>query len=209
MALNVGPDFKQRWLNVPEAVRQTFIDDLSRICDVLKPNSNTSEWLAYDQKQQQMSFELIEDAYASRKAELIEAARLRKQLALEQKLEQKRAAEQAAAEQLRQDEIRQYAAQTQTLALIRQSIDHEVQTYTSRYMKNPETVAINFSKHSAIPDHEILSELESVRVRLELEADSAIEQAVSAFRAKLQTAAAEEIDYILKNSKFSDEKPLT
>ena len=33
MALNVGPDFKQRWLNVPEAVRQTFIDDLGRVCD--------------------------------------------------------------------------------------------------------------------------------------------------------------------------------
>jgi hypothetical protein len=207
VALNVGPDFKQRWLNVPEAVRQTFIDDLSRICDVLKPNSNTSEWLAYDQKQQQMSFELIEDAYAGRKAELIEAARLRKQLALEQKLEQKRAAEQAAAEQLRQDEIRQYAAQTQTLALIRQSIDHEVQTYTSRYMKNPETAAINFSKNLTVPDREILSELESVRIRLELEADSAIEQAVSTFRTKLQAAAKEEIEYILKNSKFSDEKP--
>ncbi len=39
MALNVGPDFKQRWLNVPDAVRQAFIDDLSRVCDVLKPET--------------------------------------------------------------------------------------------------------------------------------------------------------------------------
>jgi len=209
VALNVGPDFKQRWLNVPEAVRQTFIDDLSRIRDVLKPESNTGEWLAFDQKQQQMSFELIEEAYAKRKAELIEVARQRKQLALEQKLQEKRAAQHAAAEQLKQDEIRQYAEQTQTLSLIRQSIEHEVQIYTSRYMKNPDTVAVNFSKGLSVTDHEILSELESVRVRLELEADSAIEQAVSAFRAKLQIAAQEEIEYILKNSKFSDEKPRT
>ena len=33
------PDFKQRWLNVPDAVRQAFIDDLSRVCDVLKPET--------------------------------------------------------------------------------------------------------------------------------------------------------------------------
>ncbi len=86
MALNVGPDFKQRWLNVPEAVRQTFIDDLSRICDILKP--------------EQESERKIEEAYAQRKAELIEAARIRRQLALEQALADKRAAEQAAIAQL-------------------------------------------------------------------------------------------------------------
>ncbi|HFF5136832.1 TPA: hypothetical protein ACGDMP_002861, partial [Acinetobacter baumannii] len=50
------------------------------------------------------------------------------------------------------------------------------------------------------------SELESVRVRLELEAESLIEQAVTVFRAKLHAAAQEEIEYILKNSNFSDEK---
>ncbi len=109
MALNVGPDFKQRWLNVPDAVRQTFIDDLSRICDVLKPESQIQEWLITDQKQQQMSFEIIEEAYAKRKAELIEEARLRKQLALERKLDKKRAEQLAYVERLKQDEIRQYA----------------------------------------------------------------------------------------------------
>ena len=74
MALNVGPDFKQRWLNVPDAVRQTFIDDLGRICEVLQPNSNIQQWLDDNQKQQNISFERIEDAYAQRKAELIEEA---------------------------------------------------------------------------------------------------------------------------------------
>ena len=37
MALNVGQDFKKRWLDTPEAVRQTFVDDLNRICDLLSP----------------------------------------------------------------------------------------------------------------------------------------------------------------------------
>ena len=206
MALNVGPDFKQRWLNVPDAVRQTFIDDLSRICDVLKPESQIQEWLITDQKQQQMSFEIIEEAYAKRKAELIEEARLRKQLALEKKLEKKRAEQLADVERLKQDEIRQYAEQSQTLALIRQNIDREIQTYTARYHKNPEGIAFNFAQNLSVPDHAMLSELESVRVRFELEADSLIEKSVNAFRAELKAAAQEEIEYILKNSNFSNEK---
>src|SRR5690606_20375137 len=106
VALNVGPDFKQRWLNVPEAVRQTFIDDLGRICDVLQPENNIEQWLEQDQKQQALSFERIEAAYAERKAQLIEEARIRKQQALEQALAKKRAAQQAYAEQLKQDELR-------------------------------------------------------------------------------------------------------
>ena len=207
MALNVGPDFKQRWLNVPEAVRQTFIDDLGRICDVLQPDSNVQQWLEHDQKRQALSFERIETAYAERKAQLIEEARIRKQQALEHSLEKKRAEQQAYAERLQQDELRQFAAQAQTLALIRQTIDRDTQTYTSRYHKNPESAPFNFAKGLSVSDQEMLSELESVRLRLELEAETQIEQAVAAFRAKLQAAAQEEIEYILKNSNFSNEIP--
>jgi len=207
VALNVGPDFKQRWLNVPEAVRQTFIDDLGRICDVLQPDSNVQQWLEHDQKRQALSFERIETAYAERKAQLIEEARIRKQQALERSLEKKRAEQLAYAERLQQDELRQFAAQAQTLALIRQTIDRDTQTYTSRYHKNPESAPFNFAKGLSVSDQEMLSELESVRLRLELEAETQIEQAVAAFRAKLQAAAQEEIEYILKNSNFSNEIP--
>lgn len=207
MALNVGPDFKQRWLNVPEAVRQTFIDDLGRICDVLQPDSNVQQWLEHDQKRQALSFERIETAYAERKAQLIEEARIRKQQALERSLEKKRAEQLAYAERLQQDELRQFAAQAQTLALIRQTIDRDTQTYTSRYHKNPESAPFNFAKGLSVSDQEMLSELESVRLRLELEAETQIEQAVATFRAKLQAAAQEEIEYILKNSNFSNEIP--
>ena len=205
MALNVGPDFKQRWLNVPDAVRQTFIDDLGRICEALQPDSDIQRWLEADQKQQQLSFQRIEAAYAARKAQLIEEARIRRQQALERSLQEKRAAQQAYAEQLQQDELRRFAEQAQTLALIRQTVERDTLTYTSRYHKNPEGSPFNFAKGLTVPDHEMLSELESVRIRLELEAESQIEQALAAFRAKLQAAAQEEIDYILNNSDFSSE----
>lgn len=205
MALNVGPDFKQRWLNVPEAVRQTFIDDLSRICDILKPETSLEEWQIRDQRLQQESERKIEEAYAQRKAELIEAARIRRQLALEQALADKRAAEQAAIAQLYQDEQRKFAEQTQALADINLSLKTEMQHYVARYQKNPEH-SFDFAQgRIQIQDHTILSELESVRLRLELEAETVIEQTINALREQMRVAAQEEIDYILKNSEFSEQ----
>ena len=91
MTLNVGSDFKQRWLTAPQAVRQTFMDDLHRICEVLQPETQLHHWIAEDQRAQQQSHEKIEQAYAELKARLIEEARQRRQLALEKKLEQQRA----------------------------------------------------------------------------------------------------------------------
>ena len=208
MALNVGQDFKQRWLNVPEAVRQAFIDDLNRVCNVLKPETNIQKWLEKDKEAQKQSYAKIEQAYIERKAQLIEEARLRKQRALEQALEKKRAEQVAYVESLKLDEARQFEEQTHTLALIRQNLEHETQTYTARYHKNPEGAGLNFAKGMiSISDHEVLSELESVRLRLELEAETLIEQAVTVFRAKLYQASQEEIEYILKNSDLSTEKP--
>ncbi|CAB1219467.1 cell division protein BlhA [Acinetobacter bouvetii] len=208
MALNVGQDFKQRWLDVPEAVRQAFIDDLHRVCNVLKPETNIQKWLEKDKEAQQQSYEKIERAYVQRKAELIEEARLRKQRALEQSLENKRAEQAAYDQALMQDEARQFAEQVHTLAFIRQNVEHETQTYTARFHKNPEGAALNFAKGMlSIPDDQILSELETVRLRLELEAETLIEQAVTVFRAKLLQASQEEIEYILKHSNFSTDQP--
>lgn len=172
MALNVGPDFKQRWLNVPEAVRQTFIDDLARICDVLQPETSLQEWLVHDQQLQKESERKIEEAYAQRKAELIEEARIRKQQALEKVLADKRAQEQAYIEQMKLDEERKYAEQTRTLELLRDSLNAEVLNYAARFEQN----RILNSAQIKIDDTEILSELESTRLRLELEAETAIEK---------------------------------
>lgn len=194
MALNVGPDFKQRWLNVPEAVRQTFIDDLARICNVLQPETSLQEWLVHDQQLQKESERKIEEAYAQRKAELIEEARIRKQQALEKVLADKRAQEQAYIEQMKLDEERKYAEQTRTLELLRDSLNAEVLNYAARFEQN----RILNSAQIKIDDTEILSELESTRLRLELEAETAIEETLVQLRNRLRAAAREEIDYILQ-----------
>lgn len=205
MALNVGPDFKQRWLTAPEAVRQTFIDDLHRISEVLQPDSDLKRWVEYDQQQQQQSFQKIDQAYAELKIQLIEEARIRRQQMLEQRLAQQRADQAAYAQALYQDELQQFAAQTETLASLRTQLDQEILDYTARYQKNPENGSFNFAKGVRIADEQILPELDSVRVRLELEAETRIEEAVQQFRSQLQAAAQEEIEYILKHSQFSKE----
>ncbi|MCH7316115.1 hypothetical protein [Acinetobacter sp. ANC 3882] len=208
MALNVGQDFKKRWLNAPETVRQTYQDDLSRICDLLLPQTLTQTWTQHEESAQQLSQQRIDQAYADLKAELIEQARIRKQLALEKALEEKRAAEAAYAAQLQADEARQFEQQTENLLALRGHIDQEIAQQTERYQSNPEQPSIDYAQAQrvAIDDQQILSELESVRVRLELEAEGLIEQAVTVFRAKLHALAQDEIDYILKNSEFSNEK---
>ncbi|MFN3904641.1 hypothetical protein [Acinetobacter junii] len=208
MALNVGQDFKKRWLNTPEAVRQTYQEDLARICDLLLPQTPIQTWVHHDEQAQRHSAQRIEKAYADLKAELIEQARIRKQLALEKALEEKRAAEAAYAAQLQADEERQFEQQTEHLAALRHHIDQEIADQTERYQVNPEQPSIDYAQaqHMVIKDEQIQSELESVRVRLELEAESMIEQAVTVFRAKLHAIAQDEIEYILKNSQFSDEE---
>ncbi|WP_420001632.1 cell division protein BlhA [Acinetobacter sp. LF10] len=208
MALNVGQDFKKRWLNTPEAVRQTYQEDLARICDLLLPQTQIQTWIQLEEKAQLRSQQRIDQAYANLKAELIEQARIRKQLALEKALEEKRAAQAAYAAQLQADELNQFEQQTENLVALRQHIDQEIAQQTERYQANPEQPSIDYAQAQRvrIDDQQILSELESVRVRLELEAENLIEQAVTVFRAKLHALAQDEIDYILKNSKFSDEK---
>lgn len=208
MALNVGQDFKKRWLNTPETVRQTYQEDLARICDLLLPQTQIQTWIQLEEKAQLRSQQRIDQAYAHLKAELIEQARVRKQLALEKALAEKRAAQAAYAAQLQADELNQFEQQTENLVALRQHIDQEIAQHTERYQANPEQPSIDYAQAQRvrIDDQQILSELESVRVRLELEAESMIEQAVTVFRAKLHAIAQDEIEYILKNRKFSDEK---
>jgi hypothetical protein len=207
VTLNVGQDFKKRWLDTPEAVRQTFVDDLNRICDLLSPKTDVQQWLSNDQREMQVAQLKVEQAYADLKAQLIEEARVRKQLALEKALAEKRAQQDAYNLELQKDETQQYEQQTVNLQNLRQQIDLEISTYSEKYTKNPDTPATDYANGQfAIADAQITSELESVRLRLELEAETLIEQAVDAFRSKLQTAAKDEIEYILANSNFSAEK---
>ncbi|QIO07140.1 cell division protein BlhA [Acinetobacter shaoyimingii] len=201
MALNVGQNFKQRWLSAPEAVRQAFLDDLNRVSELLQPESNIQQWLENDQRAMQIAQLKVEEAYAEEKARLIEAARVRKQLALEKSLAEKRHLEQVKTQQLLQDEVQQYQHQTEKLQHLRHDIDAEIAEYSQRYSKNPDQPAVDYSRgHFLVTDTEIHTELDSIRLRLELEAETQIEEAVTAFRNKLIQSAKEEIDYILKNS---------
>lgn len=201
MALNVGQNFKQRWLSAPEAVRQAFLDDLNRISQLFQPEINTQQWLENDQRAMQIAQLKVEEAYAEEKARLIEAARVRKQLALEKSLAEKRSQEHAKNQQLLQDEVQQYLHQTETLLHLRHDINVEIAEYSQRYSKNPDQPAVDYSRgHFLVTDTEIHTELDSIRLRLELEAETQIEQAVTAFRNKLIQSAKDEIEYILKNS---------
>ena len=203
MTLNVGQNFKKRWLNAPDAVRQSFLDDLNRISELLEPASNTQAWLENDQRAMQIAQLKIEEAYADEKARLIEAARVRKQIALEKSLAEKRAQEHAYQQQLLQDEQQQYQQQTALLKDLNQHIEIEVSQYSSRYSRNPEQPAIDYSRGQfVVSDTEIITELDSIRLRLELEAETQIEKAVSEFRNKLVSAAKDEIEYILKNTEI-------
>ncbi|OTG67247.1 cell division protein BlhA [Acinetobacter silvestris] len=207
MALNVGQDFKKRWLDAPEAVRQSFFDDLHRICDLFTSESDLQQWLDNDLRAMQVSQLQVEQAYADLKAQLIEEARVRKQLALENSLAEKRARQAAYNLELQQDEIKQFEIQRLALIALGQKIDFEIAEYCSRYHKNPDFPAIDYAQGQfRIKDADMMSELESVRLRLELEAETLIEQTVQFFREKLQSAAQEEIAYILKHSTFSIEK---
>ena len=183
MALNVGQDFKKRWLNTPETVRQTYQEDLARICDLLSPQTQIQTWVHHEEKAQLRSQQRIDQAYANLKAELIEQARVRKQLVLEKALEEKRTAEAAYAAQLQADELNQFEQQTENLVALRHHIDQEIAQQTERYQANPEQPSIDYAQGQRvqIDDQQILSELESVRVRLELEAESLIEQAGTVF----------------------------
>ncbi len=204
VTLNVGQDFKKRWLSAPDAVRQAFLDDLSRIGDLLKPESNIQAWLDNDQRARQVAQLKVEQAYADEKARLIEEARIRRQLALEKSLAEKRAQQQAYNQQLLNDEKQQFLKQTEALTVLRQEIDAESLTYSERYTQNPAVPSVDFSgRHFLVSDDKIQSELDSVRLRLELEAETHIDQAVNEFRAQLKAAAEEEIAYILKNSNFN------
>ena len=208
MTLNVGQDFKQRWLATPMAVRQVYLDDLARICDLLQPEMDSHQWLEQDQRAIIESETRIQQGYLDYQAELLAAKRLRERLALEAKLTAKREQEAAKIAEFQAEEQRKQQAQDQLLNMLRVQQAQYLTTYIARYQKNPEQNYPHFNKEFKVPDTSMLSELESVRLRLELEAESVIEAKVAELRRLLQAAAKEEIALALQNSVFSAEAPV-
>lgn len=205
MALDVGADFEKRWLNAPQAVRQTYIDDLSRICELFATDVRLENWLSYNKQAQRQSYERIENAYAELKAELVEQARIRRQHALEQSLAKKRAQQQAYLDDLQLDERLQYQQQTQQLQALQQQLSQESHHYTERYTPTPK---LRFEPNAnTVISPEIQQALDNLKIRLELEAEGLIEQiqkSIQDLNQKIQQAADEEIRYILEQHPVSE-----
>jgi hypothetical protein len=214
VALNVGENFTQRWLTAPEAVRQTFSDELNHICELLDSNEHITKWQYQDAVLQQKNKKIIERAYVELKQQILEEqARLAE---LEQALAEKRALEAKQVAELEAQEQRQ--AQHQNAYL--QQLAHELQQQSTasnfdnqrkfdtqnikqfnRSENHAVTSAVIAEQYAPVPE---ITEHQDLRTRLELEAEFYIEQTLQQLKAKLQAAAQEEIELILSQQQHTE-----
>lgn len=182
-------NFKQRWYDAPPVVRQVFHNDLARIEQLLELDTDFEQWQRHEEKASQQSQLLIEQTYL----DMIQHLKLRKQnllqLVLEKKLAQKRAEQVAHSQKLQQDELQQNIAQTEMLQQIGVQIQQESTEYADRYHKTPPIVSPNAG--------ELNQQIESLRLRLELEAEEKIQEMVQQYRQQLRKIAKDEIEYLL------------
>ena len=200
MTLNVGQGFKQRWLDAPEALRQGMLDELYRVCDLLTSDLTVEQWNDHDQRAMQIAQLSIEQAYATQKADLIETARVHKQQKLEQSLAKKRSQQQHYAEQLQYDEVKQFQQQSQDLKAIAEQVAEDSLRYSARYQFNKIPTTSYSAPLNQSTQQRVIEEIETIRLRLELEAETLIEDAFNAFKDKLKSAVQEEIEFIRAKS---------
>lgn len=204
MALNVGENFTQRWLATPEAVRQTFCDELNHICDLLDSTEHISKWQYQDAVLQQKNKKVIERAYAeleqqilAEQARLAEERKRQRQAELEQALAEKRALEAKQVAELEAQEQQQAQHQDAYLQQLAQEL-HQQSTssnlYSLRQFNTQDVKQFNSIQHHDAPP---TSEHQDLRTRLELEAEFYIEQTLQQLKTKLQAAAQEEIAMIM------------
>lgn len=213
MALNVGEHFKQRWLTIPEPVRQTYQDELQLICTLLEPDTQIQKWLPQEMLLQQRNRQITEHSYALLKQDILaeqarqaEQRKRERQLALEEKIAQQRA--DAAALLAAQETEERLKEQQQTVYLqkLAQQMqqDSEQQTY-NKIAKFDVSKAKSFSvlsSQASTSSNPIIeptdrTELQDLRVRLELEVEYYIEQTLQQLKLKLQAAAQEEIELLM------------
>lgn len=222
MALNVGEHFKQRWLNTPEAVRQTYCDELKFICNLLEPDTLIHKWQSQEVLLQQRNHQITERAYKQLKQELLaeqkrraEELKRQRQAELEQALAAKRAQQQAIlAAQEQQEKVREQQ-QTEFLRqlaaeLHQQSLQHASASIAkfdvSQVKQYQHANAETSFPHAKVPaDDQSLSvdptdtvpQATDLKIRLELEAEYYIEHTLAQLKCTLQAAAQEEIALIL------------
>lgn len=211
MALNVGENFTQRWLATPEAVRQTFSDELNHICDLLNSNEHITKWQYQDAVLQQKNKKIIERAYAELKQQILEEqARIaeerkrQRQAELEQALAEKRALEAKQVAELEAEEQQQAQHQDAYLQQLAQEL-HQQSTSSNldslRKFNTQDVKQFNSIQHHDAPP---TAEHQDLRTRLELEAEFYIEQTLQQLKAKLQAAAQEEIELILSQQQDTE-----
>ena len=204
MALNVGENFTQRWLATPEAVRQTFCDELNHICDLLDSTEHISKWQYQDAVLQQKNKKVIERAYAeleqqilAEQARLAEERKRQRQAELEHALAEKRALEAKKVAELEAQEQQQAQHQDAYLQQLAQEL-HQQSTSSNldslRQFNTQDVKQFNSIQHHDAPP---TAEHQDLRTRLELEAEFYIEQTLQQLKTKLQAAAQEEIAMIM------------
>lgn len=191
-------NFKQRWYDAPPVIRQVFHNDLARIEQLLELDTDLEQWQRHEEKASKQSQLLIEQTYL----DMIQHLKLKKQnllqVVLEKKLAQKRAEQVAQTQKLQQDELQQNLEQTQILQQLNEQIQQESHEYADRYNKVPAILSVDGNE---------LAQIESLRLRLELESEQLIQDMVQQYRQQLRQIARDEIEYLL--SMEDDEEEIT
>lgn len=204
MALQIGQDFKQRWLNTPVAARQTYIDDLTRICNLLSEDVQLDEWQAQEQQAQAQAKEQIKQAYQDLATQIREDARLKHRKQIELRLAQQRQKQQEFMASLEQQFQHHATEQKQHLQHAKQQLEQNTQDNIAQYAPAPLTPTVSNTESVALSQPAVQQALENVQVRLELEAEELIahiQQSIQAFNSNLQKAAEEEVELILGDQK--------
>lgn len=214
MALNVGENFKQRWLATPENVRQTYCDELKFICALLEPDTQINKWQHQEVLLQQRNRQMIDQAYSQLKKEILaEQARLaeerkrQRQAALEQALADKRAQQEAEiAQREAQDRLKEQQ-QTEYLQQFAKDLQQQTVHQSNLNITKFDVSQVKHFNQQHNNDRKINAttsspQSEDLKTRLELEAEYYIEQTLQQLREKLKAAAQEEIELIINQSKF-------
>lgn len=185
MTLQVGDHFTARWLNTPAAVRSTYIDDLKRICNLLEPDTELTQWQTANKIAQVQSQQQIEHTYAELTAQCIEAAKVREQQRLEQSLVAQREQEKYEIQQLENDEIKRQTQQ-----------NSRFEQFKTELLSNTEQQLKRQTKSSSKSSTKKQQAIENMNIILELEAEqltSKLQQVVAEFTQNLHQATQDEI----------------
>ncbi|MFB2539239.1 MULTISPECIES: hypothetical protein [unclassified Acinetobacter] len=207
MALNVGENFKQRWLDAPEAVCACFERELRHVCDLLEPHTVFEVWQTNDQHLQRQHHIERKNAYAQLKQQILDQRRAemqqrlqQRQAELEQQLQTQRQAEQQLLLDLREQEKQQQ--QQQLVALQAYAEQLKLQTIADKISKFDTTAHHHLSTSQyATMDNSILldsKQAEKISKRLETECDNWLQNSMKQLRQQLQNAMQQELQAIQK-----------